>query len=1079
MTRMTEITRLLASRLWPLLLLLCFAHPALASETWRLAGTFNGWSATDDNWIMIPDQRATGRFELKKRLTPGSYTFKFVRDGAWERGHFGAAEPASDQLAQPGLDITLAVPVAAEYTIVLDPGGRTWGVRSISADEPFLDVRIVGPLITNREFMFDLRRTVTTSRWDPSMVQFSATNDAIGPLRHVDRERRVLKCRAGAPGPSVITVTLTDMGKTVTRAIEVDVLPEATLRWITTDDVNDVNTALFEPAGAGVQRAYITIKKPTQISVMELNPGEGEIVREHNFALAPGSYAAEIRGRDIQFNTAGAFPPMLIPGNWQTFKYKPRRLLDAVHLVGDFNRWARPGTDGAVEMIPDASGEYSATVNLPEGPNAYRFLLDGTLEVGDPEAKLSDSARGGPASVRLVGLTAARLAPTQEGTIRPSLIRHDPRTVRDFVPISRAARLADLSVLTAPGDAERVEVNLPTAAGAPPRAVPMRRSKSPDGFDRWTARVQAAAADLEYTFTLHAPGGASHTTEPHRASIGPELELPSWAMGAVWYQIFPERFRNGNPLNDPHGPSVYQMPWTDDWYGISAQEDAAWRARFNVPAGAPYPPRKGGNLFHVVWDRRYGGDLQGVAEKFDYLRSLGVTALYLNPIFEAESMHKYDATDYRHIDDNLATPASAGKVPETFEFKGEPADPASWKWTPADRYFVDEFLPAAKAAGIRVVLDGVFNHTGKPYFAFRDIMEKGSASPYKDWFYVEFDEAGKLKSWVSWFNTGALPKFKQTDNGDLVPPVKQHIFDITRRWMDPNGDGDPADGIDGWRLDVALDVGLPFWRDWRSLVKSVNPDAVIIAEIWDEADPHLTGDAFDTQMHYPFARAVTDWLGVRPGMSSTELAARLADAFDDAPQTNLIHQNLFGSHDTDRYVSMLQNPNRPYDDGNRPQDHDYPYRDVRPTAEIYARSLLGVAIQTLYVGAPMVYYGDEVGMWGADDPSDRKPFPWPDKGDMQNPDERADWDLHARYTKWLNLRADAELGPILRFGATRHLDSGDQDVFAFERSLNGRRVVAVINRKGQTFDAAGLLPAGTPDTTVSGTDARYWLLDTP
>ena len=293
--------------------------------------------------------------------------------------------------------------------------------------------------------------------------------------------------------------------------------------------------------------------------------------------------------------------------------------------------------------------------------------------------------------------------------------------------------------------------------------------------------------------------------------------------------------------------------------------------------------------------------------------------------------------------------------------------------------------------------------------------------------------------------------------------------------MDPDGDGDPSDGVDGWRLDVPLDIGLPFWEDWRRFVKSINPDAVIIAEIWQPADPYLTGDHFDTQMHYPFAMAVLDWLAVRPGMPATELAGRLNLAFNDAAPTNLIHQNLFGSHDTDRFVSMLINPNRSYDQGNRPQDNGPDYVDVRPDESTYALSLLGVAIQATYTGAPMVYYGDEVGMWGADDPTNRKPMPWPDRGPYESSDDQFDEDHLAAYSEWFNLRSDERIGPALRYGSVRHIDTGNPDVFAFERRLNATSVTVVVNRGDRPFDASKLLPASETDTAVNGVSARYWV----
>jgi glycosidase len=346
-----------------------------------------------------------------------------------------------------------------------------------------------------------------------------------------------------------------------------------------------------------------------------------------------------------------------------------------------------------------------------------------------------------------------------------------------------------------------------------------------------------------------------------------------------------------------------------------------------------------------------------------------------------------------------------------------------------------------------------------------------------------------VDSWVAWDGaSGWLPKFKQTPTGDLVAPVKRHLFDITERWMDPNGDGDPSDGIDGWRLDVPLDIGgsqgAPFWRDWRKLVKKTNPDAVIVAEIWDDksAKPFLRGGYFDTQMHYPFAEAVTEWLGVDPEMTSEELDDAMAAAFDDFPQTNLIHQNLMDSHDTDRYVSKLMNPYRGYDQGNRIQDedrndHGTRYREERPSDEIYEKSLLGVAIQSGYIGAPMIYYGDEYGMWGADDPSDRKPLPWPDTGPNKNAADNPVPGLRRHYADWMNLRGDPEIGPVLRYGDVRNVDTGDADVFAFVRSLNGLEVWFVVNKGGRSFDAAGILPDSARATTVGPVGAKYWVVE--
>lgn len=1051
---------------------------ASAADTWRLAGTMNGWNTNDPEWTLTPKGGSDLVHTLERTIGPGLYRFKFVKNGDWSQGHLGLA-PGKTEMEQPGEDLTLRISGEAVYRLTLDLRSKTWAIKPIKVEKTVFDVRLTGPAMVGRSLLLDATRTLTVQTWDRLNLSTEAEPGAIVRAQPVDRDGRLTRLHLGVVGPMRLKVKLTDAGETFEKTFDLVVEPAATLRYSTASEKDRVVTVPFEPQAGGVKRAIVNFSRDDEILSLEVDTGT-EIVRMQRGNVSAGTYAAEIRDGSVVTQRDPNLPFLLIPGRWRTLTYSPREAIATVHAVGDFNGWARPGSAAATEMLPRGDGSYAAIVNMPLGFQRYRFLIDGAIELTDPTTKRTvPGPGGGPTATMLIGPGPKEFPATEKNDIATNAVRHDPASWTDFTPISPALGLADISLTTLAGDVERVTLSIEIAApeGRARRTIAMHRAPDPVGFDRWSARVMTSEPLAKYIFTL-TDGSATHTTPAYTASIEPSLALPAWAMGAVWYQIFPERFRNGNPLNDPHGPGVFQPAWTDDWFTISPEEEKAWRTRAGLSSTAPWPQRQGGNLFNVVWDRRYGGDLQGVAEKFEYLRDLGVDAIYLNPIFEAESLHKYDATDYRHIDDNLASPALAGRVPEHRAFTNEPDDPKSWTWTAADHYFAEEFLPQAKKTGLRVVLDGVFNHTGRAFFAFHDIEEKGDASPFKDWFFVKFDDAGKLKSWESWFNTGALPKFRQESTGDLVAPVKQHLFAITRRWMDPNGDGNPSDGIDGWRLDVALDVGLPFWRDWRALVKSINPDAIIIAEIWDDASPYLAGDVFDTQMHYPFAKPVIDWVGVKPDAPADTLAAALETAFADQPQTNLIHQNLLGSHDTDRYVSMLQNPGRDYDQGNRPQDHDYPYKDGKPLPAIYKRSLLGVAIQTLYQGAPMIYYGDEVGMWGADDPADRKPFPWndlPGKAVMKNPDERADWDLHKECTKWFTLRRDPRIGPVLRYGSTRHLVTSDPAVFAFERELNGVRVIAVINRADKPFNAASLRATapGAPGT-VAAESAVWW-----
>lgn len=571
---------------------------------------------------------------------------------------------------------------------------------------------------------------------------------------------------------------------------------------------------------------------------------------------------------------------------------------------------------------------------------------------------------------------------------------------------------------------------------------------------------------------------------PFEASTAPATgePTPDWAKGCVWYQVFPERFRNGNPGNDPTGLDFFRKRWTSDWKSVDADElEAEWLRAAGRDMPVPVPRRRTrGQLDNVMHDRRYGGDLQGLVEKLEELKELGVDAIYLNPIFHAASLHKYDASDYRHIDPTLAHPGNPSDA-ERNNRLGEGLDPESWVWTPADRYFVDVLLVEARSRGMRVIIDGVWNHVGLEFWAFRDVMEHGAGSRYAAWFNAKFADAerfpawatdpldlrpGRLISWKSWGGggrNGGLPELARDPNRDrqrLLPEIETHIWQVTSRWMDPNGDGDPSDGVDGWRLDVVPDVPMPFWVAWRDHVKSINPDAVLHCEVWFDAKDYFANRAFDGQMNYPFAMPLVRWLCGEPNATSERLAASLDRAFKHAPQTDLAQMNLLMSHDTDRLLSRLANPGFDYDQGAQMTARDTRYDDSRPAEHVHDLSVLACAIQATFAGAPMIYNGDELGMYGADDPDCRKPLAWPDLGSFENPDESGRPDIRERYRAWLSLRRDAEVGPTLRYGSLRLLQSGDPDVLLFERELNGCRVRVIANRSASAREHAGWVPPG-------------------
>jgi glycosidase len=603
----------------------------------------------------------------------------------------------------------------------------------------------------------------------------------------------------------------------------------------------------------------------------------------------------------------------------------------------------------------------------------------------------------------------------------------------DTTLVHRALRLVDVSIPD--DDAGTIE----RSTGADP--VPINGGP---------VRLKLAA---EEQIRLRFPDGSvSPWIDPMKSPSAPEADqTPSWMLGAVWYNAFPERFDNAQPANDQGWPHGTPVAWNGDWFTVTPDE---FEASANRAIAAPLryaddPDRDRPPLADTVFERRFGGDLQGVRRRLDHIAGLGATAIWLCPVFEAVSLHKYDAADHRHIDPHLAHPGTPELLPEPFS-----TEPSDWGWTPADREFVDRLLPAARERGLRVILDGVWNHTGTAHPAFAEAMERGPASPYFNWFDLRLDERGRVAGWRAWDRrNGGLPVFTQRD-GDLTPGPKRYVFDVTRRWMDPNADGDPSDGIDGWRLDVANEIGLRFWSDWRAHVRAINPDAALIGELWFDGGDYFGGRAFDAQMNYPLAFALLPWLA---GVESLDIDARIRDALDHHPVTVLAQMNLLASHDTARLVSLLANPGLDYDRGAEMTAAGFDRS--RPDQQAYDRLELAVAVLAILPGAPMVFAGDELGVWGGDDPENRKPLPWPDTTTDPSLTALAERTT-ANLSRWLRLRSDPRLGPALRYGGFRIARDGD--ILVIDRDLDGVALRLYANPTDRSLAcAAGMIPART------------------
>lgn len=367
-----------------------------------------------------------------------------------------------------------------------------------------------------------------------------------------------------------------------------------------------------------------------------------------------------------------------------------------------------------------------------------------------------------------------------------------------------------------------------------------------------------------------------------------------------------------------------------------------------------------------------GGDLRGIIEKFDYLLELGVNALYLNPIFASSANHRYHTNDYYKIDPTLGTMA---------DFRA--------------------LLDVAHSNQVRVILDGVFNHSGRGFFAFADILDNGEESRYKDWYYIngfplDAFGSGRATRYKAWWDIKDLPKLNTHH-----PAVQEYLMGVSRFWIEQ--------GADGWRLDVPAEIDDDlFWANFRRVVRQANPDAYTVGEIWD-GNPRWVGeDHFDGLMHYTLREAILDFLAHE--ISLEDFAEKMEGFLTKYPREHLYAMYLvLGSHDTRRLMSKM--------------DDDL------------AKVKLAFLLQFANPGAPAIYYGDEIGMKGGKDPENRAAFPWDEK----------EWNHDLRdYVK--KLIAARKRHPALRRGDLQRVYlSQENGWYAFSRSLGEDQLIVAVN----------------------------------
>lgn len=409
-----------------------------------------------------------------------------------------------------------------------------------------------------------------------------------------------------------------------------------------------------------------------------------------------------------------------------------------------------------------------------------------------------------------------------------------------------------------------------------------------------------------------------------------EFKSPDWVKDSIFYQIFIDRFYDGNEDNNP--------TITERW---------GYKPTIN-------------NFF--------GGDLEGVIKKLPYLENLGINAIYLTPIFRAPSNHKYDTEDYIEIDPSFGNISIFKKL-----------------------------LKVAHSRDIKIIIDGVFNHTGDKFWAFRDVLKKGKDSLYLNWYFINnFPLIKKPKpNYATFGDAYFLPKLN-VDN----TKVKKYIFNIVEFWTKM--------GIDGWRLDVPFMIkNHNFWKEFRRLVKNINPNAYLVGEIWESAKPWLLGDEFDGSINYSLRKLIIEYF-VNGEVTAKEFDDKLKILLNDYPwEATLSMLNLLGSHDTERFLTLCKG-------------------DIK-------KIKLSLIFLMTFPGVPMIYYGDEVGMMGEKDPDCRRTMIW----------DKTLWDkkINSIYRKLINFRMEHE---SLRSGNFETLFVFNR-FYAYQRLKESDIVIVVLN----------------------------------
>lgn len=564
--------------------------------------------------------------------------------------------------------------------------------------------------------------------------------------------------------------------------------------------------------------------------------------------------------------------------------------------------------------------------------------------------------------------------------------------------------------------------------------IVLEKESSTEVFDYYMTEIVAENEIIRYYFevrkgddvvTYNRRGVFNDAREQYQFAIVPGFETPDWAKGAVMYQIFTDRFCNGNPDNDVETDEYFYINDTvkkvENWSELPQTLDVG---------------------------RFFGGDLQGVWDKLDYLQGLGIEALYFNPLFVSPSNHKYDCQDYEYIDPHLTVIAKDGgsTLPQGCRDNTQASKyitrTASLENLEASNEFFAKFCEEIHRRGMKIIIDGVFNHCGsfnkwmdrERIYENRNGFEKGAfldkESPYHTFFQFQEDRWPCNTSYDGWWSNDTLPKL----NYESSEKLEEYIIKIGKKWVSP------PYNVDGWRLDVAADLGHSaeynhsFWKKFRKAVKEVNPDVMIYAEHYGDASSWLQGDQWDTVMNYDAFMEPLTWFLTGMEKHSDEYKEehyRNAEFFCDCMTHHMtaFHMpslmtamNQLSNHDHSRFLTRTNH---------------VAGRLAALGPEAAERGVckgilkIAAAFQMTWVGAPTLYYGDEAGVCGFTDPDSRRAYPW----------GHEDFELIEFHREMIAIR---EKNPVLKTGSTKIL-AAEKEMFAYARFDDQNQIVTVIN----------------------------------